>query len=71
MTLSILLATYNGEKYLDERLMLYRQHGNNSVAGKDVNSVEYAVEKLKKSSKSKSVNVRGQLQVDEVLKFFS
>lgn len=55
--------------FIDEGLMLYWQHGNNSVGAKDVNSVGYTEEKPKKSSKSKSVNIRGQLQVEEVLKF--
>lgn len=64
------IAAFAGQIiFIDEGLMLYRQHGNNSVGAKDVNSVGYAVEKLKKSSKAKSVNVRGQLQVAEVLKF--
>ena len=67
---ALIAAEFGKVSYLDEAVILYRQHGDNSVGAKDVNSAEYAINKLKKSDEIKESLKLTRIQAGEFAKTF-
>lgn len=67
-----LVASYFGKiGYIDESLILYRQHGINSVGAKKVKSLKYIIEKLRSISSIKTSITDTQIQIKYFMKIFN
>ena len=62
-----LIAVFGNIGFVNESLILYRQHGNNSVGAKNVHSISYLMNRLRSKPMRKSL----QSAADQADAFFS
>ena len=62
--LAAVAARFGRIVYLDEALGAYRQHGDNSVGAKNVRSLRYVMEKLKKLPQLRALMLKKKAQAD-------
>lgn len=68
--LAAVAARFGKIVYIDEALGEYRQHGNNSVGAKNVRSMGYVMEKLKKLPQLRKLILKKKAQADVFRKTF-
>lgn len=67
-----LVASYFGKiGYVDESLILYRQHGDNSVGAKDVHDVNYIKSKLSHADEQRKSLLNTQKQIKYFVKVYN
>lgn len=67
----VLAASLFGKVYfIDEPMLKYRQHGNNSVGAKNVNSFSYKLYKIKELKIGRNLVKETENQAGEILKLF-
>lgn len=67
-----LVASYFGKiGYIDKTLILYRQHGVNSVGAKNIHSISYVKEKLNKDRDQKKSLIKSEKQVALFVKTYN
>ena len=67
-----LVASYFGKiGYVDESLILYRQHGDNSVGSKDVHDVNYIKSKLSHADEQRKSLLNTQKQIKYFVKVYN
>ena len=67
-----LVASYFGRiDYIDDALILYRQHGINSVGAKNIHSVKYLKQKIYKDKDQKESLMKSEKQIAAFIKAYS
>lgn len=67
-----LVASYFGRiDYIDDALILYRQHGINSVGAKNIHSIKYLKEKLYKDKDQKESLMKSEKQIFTFVKSYN
>ena len=68
---AIIAEQFGKTAYLDEPMILYRQHGNNSVGALDSKSMSYIINKIKAFKKNKEAIINTQIQAEEMVHVFN
>ncbi len=67
-----LIASYYGQiSFIDDALVMYRQHGNNSIGAKNVNSIDYLYVRVCHRTDIRNSLLQTQLQTETFIKTFS
>lgn len=69
--LSILACAFGNIGFVDEPLILYRQHGNNEVGAKNTKSIDYLIKKATKIKDNKKNMLNSYLQAKDIYEIFN